>query len=136
MPAASGVTSLGMGYVQQLLGAGAVPLSYLVAVPDGSATGYVVAGAILSQYLALGGPAGSLGYPLSDATTGGRQTFQQGTLAGNPVQLVTEARFSPNGGPWAMRPEPQARPLLPGHGQLPDLPRHSRSSMQSLSRAH
>ena len=39
----------------------------------------------------LGGPAGTLGYPQSDATPGGRQTFERGTLAGNPVQLVAGA---------------------------------------------
>ncbi len=32
-----------------------------------------------------------LGYPHSDASPGGRQPFQQGALAGHPVQLVTGA---------------------------------------------
>src|SRR5258708_2599671 len=37
----------------------------------------------------MGGPSGSLGYPASDATAGGRQLFaNQAALAGNPVQLV------------------------------------------------
>jgi uncharacterized protein (TIGR03437 family) len=89
LPAASGVTRLGAGYVQQLNGQSGV--IYLVAVPDSTNAGYVVSGAFLTQYLQLGGPAGSLGYPLSDATTGGRQLFQDGALAGNPVQLVTGA---------------------------------------------
>jgi uncharacterized protein (TIGR03437 family) len=66
-----------------------VPVTYLVAVADGSINGYVVTGAILVQYNAFGGPAGMLGYPLSDATAGGRQAFRQGTLAGNPAQVVT-----------------------------------------------
>jgi uncharacterized protein (TIGR03437 family) len=92
LPAASGVTRLGAGYVQQLTGSSGV--TYLVAVPDSISTGYVVAGALLTQYLQLGGPAGSLGYPLSDATSGGRQLFQNGALAGNPVQLVTGAILS------------------------------------------
>jgi uncharacterized protein (TIGR03437 family) len=91
LPAASAASRAGAGYVQQLLSTDAKPVPYLVAVADGASAGYVIAGAILTQYLALGGPAGSLGYPLSDATSGGRQTFQQGTLAGNPVQLVTGA---------------------------------------------
>ena len=91
VPAASAAQRVGNGYVQQLLSTDAMPVPYLIAVPDGSVTGYLVAGALLSQYLALGGPTGSLGYPLSDATAGGRQTFQQGTLAGNPVRLVTGA---------------------------------------------
>src|SRR5258708_30978086 len=37
----------------------------------------------------MGGHCGSLGYPASDATAGGRQLFaNQAALAGNPVQLV------------------------------------------------
>ncbi|MBV8905332.1 MAG: hypothetical protein JOZ22_17020, partial [Acidobacteriia bacterium] len=91
LPAPSGVTRLGNGYVQQLTGAGSNVGSYLVAVADGSAAAYVVGGAILTEYLALGGPAGALGYPLSDETPGGRQAFANGTLAGTPVQLVTGA---------------------------------------------
>jgi uncharacterized protein (TIGR03437 family) len=91
LPAGSGAVRVGNGYAQQLLGTGTPPVPYLVAVPDSSSTGYVIAGAILAQYLALGGPAGTLGYPQSDATPGGRQTFQGGTLAGNPVQLVAGA---------------------------------------------
>ena len=87
LPAASGVTRLGAGYVQQLNGPSGV--TYLVAVPDSTSAGYIVTGALLTQYLQLGGPAGSLGYPLSDATVSGRQLFQGGALAGNPVQLVT-----------------------------------------------
>jgi uncharacterized protein (TIGR03437 family) len=92
LPAASGVTRLGSGYVQQLNGPSGV--IYLIAVPDSTSAGYLVTGAILAQYLQLGGPAGSLGYPLLDATSGGRQPFQNGALAGNPVQLVTGAILS------------------------------------------
>lgn len=91
LPAASPAVRVGSGYVQQLLSTGMTPVPYLIAVADGSITGYVVTGAILAQYNGLGGPAGTLGYPLSDASAGGRQTFQQGTLAGNPVQLVIGA---------------------------------------------
>ena len=91
LPAASPAVRIGRGYAQQLLSADGTQTPYLVAVPDGSVNGSVVAGAILSQYEILGGPAGAVGYPLSDATPGGRQTFQQGALAGNPVQIVTGA---------------------------------------------
>jgi uncharacterized protein (TIGR03437 family) len=91
LPAGSSAARVGNGYAQQLLSIGTPPVPYLVAVPDSSSTGYVIAGAILAQYLALGGPAGALGYPQSDATPGGRQTFERGTLAGNPVQLVAGA---------------------------------------------
>ncbi len=91
LPAASIVTRVGNGYVQQLSSAGTAPISYLIAEADGSAAAYVVTGGLLVSYLALGGPTGSLGYPLADATAGGRQTFQSGTLAGIPVQLISGA---------------------------------------------
>jgi len=91
IPAASGVMRDGNGYVQQLVSGSTPPVTYLIAVADGSATGYVVAGPILTAYLALGGPTGALGYPVSDATAGGRQLFQQGALAGSPVQMVSGA---------------------------------------------
>jgi uncharacterized protein (TIGR03437 family) len=89
LPAASAAQRVGNGYVQQLQSTSTPPVSYLIAVPDGSSTGYVVTGAILAAYLNLGGAAGSLGYPTADATAGGRQIFQQGALAGSPVQLVS-----------------------------------------------
>jgi uncharacterized protein (TIGR03437 family) len=91
LPAAAPALRVGSGYVQQLLSTAMMPVTYLVAVADGSINGYVVTGAILAQYNTLGGPAGMLGYPLSDATAGARQAFQQGALAGNPAQLVTGA---------------------------------------------
>ena len=90
----SSVTRTGNGYIQQLLSSDPTPVSYLVALPDGSTTAYIVTGAMLAQYSAQGGPAGTLGYPSSDATAGGRQSFKQGTLAGNPVQLVTDGILS------------------------------------------
>ena len=89
LPAASEVVRLGNGYVQTLQGATTPPVQYLIAVADGSVTGYVVSGPILAAYMTVGGPAGSLGFPLADATPGGRQLFQGGALAGSPVQLVT-----------------------------------------------
>lgn len=89
LPAASPALRVGQGYVQQLQSTDPTPVTYLIAVPDGSSTGYVVTGAILAAYLSLGGPTGSLGYPAADATAAGRQNFQQGVLAGSPVQLVT-----------------------------------------------
>jgi uncharacterized protein (TIGR03437 family) len=89
LPAASPALRVGKGYVQQLQSTDATPVTYLVAVADGSGTGYVVTGPILAAYRNLGGPAESLGYPTADATKAGRQNFQQGALAGSPVQLVT-----------------------------------------------
>src|SRR5690242_6504236 len=38
----------------------------------------------------MSGPAGTLGYPLSDASAGGTQRFENGAaLAGNPVRVVS-----------------------------------------------
>jgi uncharacterized protein (TIGR03437 family) len=88
LPAASPALRVGKGYVQQLQSTDATPVTYLIAVADGSSTGYVVTGGILAAYLNLGGASGSLGYPTSDATAAGRQLFQQGALAGSPVQVV------------------------------------------------
>ena len=85
-PSPSPVQRLGSGYVQQLQGAGTV---YLLAKPDRLAAAYVVAGELLRRYQALGGPAGALGYPVSDATPGGRQMFEnEAALAGTPVRVV------------------------------------------------
>ncbi len=89
LPAASAAMRVGSGYVQQLQSTDATPVPYLIAVPDGSSTGYVVMGSILAAYQNRGGPAGTLGYPIADATSSGRQLFQQGALAGSPVQLVS-----------------------------------------------
>jgi uncharacterized protein (TIGR03437 family) len=88
LPAGSAALRVGSGYVQTLESTDAPPVTYLIAVPDGSSTGYVVTGVLLGAYLNFGGPAGSLGYPTADATATGRQEFQQGALAGLPVQLV------------------------------------------------
>jgi uncharacterized protein (TIGR03437 family) len=91
LPAAFPAARTGNGYAQQLIGSGTPAIPYLVTVQDGSVAGYVVGGDLLAAYNNLGGPAGQLGYPVSDATGGGRQLFQQGALAGKPVQLVTGA---------------------------------------------
>jgi len=66
-------------------------VTYLVAVADGSTLGYVVMGAILQRYDDLAGPAGALGFPTADATSSGRQNFQNGALAGSPAQMVSGA---------------------------------------------
>ena len=102
---------------------------YLLAQSDRLGTAYVVAGAILARYQALGGPAGELGYPASDASAGGTQLFANGAaLGGSPVRLVT-ARSWPNGrcpGMRAARPACRWRRLrrfprwapIPGSSRL------------------
>ena len=96
LPAANPVSRMGHGYVQQLLDA--APNSgniYLVAKSDNAAAAYVVAGAVLARYQQLGGPAGTLGYPMADATAGGTQTFEAGAaLSGSPAVLVTGVVFT------------------------------------------
>jgi uncharacterized protein (TIGR03437 family) len=49
----------------------------------------VVSGPLLAAYQAMGGPSGSLGYPMSDATAGGTQIFAGAALAGTPVRVVS-----------------------------------------------
>src|ERR1700687_5628100 len=80
---------VGVGFVQDAQDA-ANGTDYSIAVPDAAGTGYVVGGLLLVKYRSLGGVTGSLGYPSSDATAGGRQLFAgPAALAGNPAHLVT-----------------------------------------------
>lgn len=90
IPAPSAATRSGNGYVQMVPSADPnSPGVYMLAQADQSGTAYVVSGPILVQYQALGGPAGALGYPTSDASGGGTQLFAGGAaLAGSPVHLV------------------------------------------------
>ena len=86
-PVAAPVVRTGSGYLQVFETADGQ--SFTVAVADRVLTGFVLSGRILAAYLARGGPLGPLGYPMNDATPGGRQLFEGGALAGDPVQLVT-----------------------------------------------
>ena len=71
-------------------GAGSSPVVYMLAQADQAGSAYVVSGALLTAYQNMGGPAGPLGYPTSDASAGGTQLFSGGqALAGNPVYLVS-----------------------------------------------
>lgn len=87
LPSANAVTRAGAGYTQQLETSDGQPL--WIAVPDKVLAGYVLGGRLLAAWVEMGGPTGALGYPLSDATAGGRQMFEGGALAGDPVQRVT-----------------------------------------------
>jgi uncharacterized protein (TIGR03437 family) len=93
LPAPGPVQRLGNGYVQDARDTQGT--AYLITVADRAATGYVGFGPLLSKYLALGGPSGSLGYPVADATSGGTQLFQnRSALSGNPPLLVAGAILS------------------------------------------
>ncbi len=89
VPVATPAERVGEGYVQMVQSSGPNPVVYMLAESDSLGTAFVLSGAILAQYQSLGGPAGTLGYPTSDATPGGTQLFQNNAaLAGSPVRLV------------------------------------------------
>lgn len=88
IPTSAPVRRVGPGYSQEFLDT-VTSARYLIAVPDNVSTGYLVRGAILAAYEAYGGTAGALGFPVADATAGGRQLFaNRAALAGTPVRLV------------------------------------------------
>ena len=61
----------------------------VVALPDRSAQAWILMGPLLSAFESAGGAAGPLGYPVGDPTATGRQLFENGALAGTPVQVVS-----------------------------------------------
>jgi len=80
----------GNGYAQLVQPADPSQPVYMLTLADGAASAYVVQGAVLASYQALGGPGGTLGYPTSDLSAGGTETFQNtAALGGNPVRLVS-----------------------------------------------
>jgi uncharacterized protein (TIGR03437 family) len=98
VPVASPAQRVGAGYVQIVQATGASPVLYLLALADQVGSAYVISGALLAAYQGSGGPAGSLGYPTSDASPAGTQLFSAGqALSGSPVHLVSD----PILGKWA-----------------------------------
>lgn len=63
----------------------------VIAKADSSPLAFVLSGRLLSTFEASGGLSGPLGFPLSDASAGGTQRFENGALAGSPVRLVSGA---------------------------------------------
>ena len=99
VPVASPAQRLGNGYVQTVQSAGANPATYVLAQSDRLGTAFVLGGAVLAAYQALGGPAGPLGYPTTDQSAGGTQQFENSAaLGGRPVRLVTGVILSK----WAL----------------------------------
>ena len=90
LPAASPATRIGFGYVQEFVDS-ANGQPFWITVSERTLAGHFLRGVILNRYRDLGGPAGSLGYPTTDPTVGGRQNFENGSLVGDPVQLVQGA---------------------------------------------
>ena len=91
LPAKSTVQRVAAGYTQELLSTGSPAIRYVIAKADVSPA-YVVTGDFLVRYDQLGGAAGTLGYPSSDAVAGGHQIFSNSTaLASRPVRVVSGA---------------------------------------------
>ena len=89
-PVPSPAARVGNGYVQMMQASDGSGTLYMLAESDAVGAAYVVTGAQLAAYQAVGGPAGTLGYPVSDASAGGTQRFENGAaLAGSPVRLVS-----------------------------------------------
>ena len=89
--ATTSVTQLGSGYVQTVSVAGMNGTSTMYVISESTRSGiaYVISGSLYAAYLANGGFTGTLGYPASDVSAGGTQTFLSGAaLAGSPVQVV------------------------------------------------
>ncbi len=91
LPADNPVRRLGAGYTQEFTALTPANLGrVLVLKADNSGLAYTVAGERLARYRELGGPAGALGFPTSDAAASGRQAFEnQYLLAGSPPVLVS-----------------------------------------------
>ena len=97
LPAPNPVRRVGAGYVQEVFSTATPVVRYLIAKSDRVVAAFLLSGDLLARYEQLGGPAGALGHPVSDATAGGRQLFENAAagnssaLAGNPVRLVSGA---------------------------------------------
>ena len=87
IPTPSPVRRVASGYQQEL--STTAGLRVVVALPDRSAQAWILMGPILTVFEQAGGGAGPLGYPAGDPTATGRQLFENGALAGTPVQVVS-----------------------------------------------
>ncbi len=89
LPNPTAVVSIGSGHVQTLTAADGSGTVYAIAESGQSVVAYVIGGALYAAYLQNGGFSGPLGYPASDASAGGTQSFASGAaLAGTPSQLI------------------------------------------------
>jgi uncharacterized protein (TIGR03437 family) len=90
LPVSSPVRRNGPGFTQE---ATALPSGtrILLAKADSSPVAYVISGSTLTAFEAQGAFNGTLGFPLSDASAGGTQRFENGALAGSPVRTVSSA---------------------------------------------
>lgn len=90
LPAPNPVRRVGGGYVQEVFSTANPPIRYVLAKPDSQPVTYFLFGDLLARYEQLGGPGGSMGYPTSDPSPGGRQVFESRiALAGSPIRAVS-----------------------------------------------
>jgi uncharacterized protein (TIGR03437 family) len=89
-PVASPVRRVANGLVQEAI---VLPSGerVVIAKADTSPVALILIGRLLTAFEASGGLSGPLGFPLSDASPGGTQRFENGALAGSPVRLVSGA---------------------------------------------
>src|ERR1019366_2384533 len=77
------------GYIQTLTAANGSGATYVIAESDASSVAWMINGALYAAYLSNGGFSGPLGFPASDGSPGGTQSFTSGAaLAGSPVKLI------------------------------------------------
>lgn len=87
-PVATPVRRAGSGYLQEAI---ALPSGnrILILKADANPVAYLLSGATLTSFDALGGLTGPLGFPVSDVNSSGTQRFENGALAGSPLRLVS-----------------------------------------------
>jgi uncharacterized protein (TIGR03437 family) len=89
IPTAAPVRRAGAGFIQEFFSLDGA-IRYVVAVSESRLAGYVLTGVLLDAWEASGAGSGPLGFPVSDATAGGRQMFEnQAALAGAPPVAVS-----------------------------------------------
>lgn len=93
IPVATPVRRSGAGYLQEAV---SLPSGnrILILKADSNSVAYVVTATALTAFDALGGVAGSLGFPVSDVNSSGTQRFERGALAGTPLRLVSGAMLA------------------------------------------
>ena len=93
LPIAAPARPAAAGWTQEAFSADG-KIRYVFAKANASANAYVLTGDLLAAWEKAGSALGSLGYPASDITAGGRQSFTGGTLAGAPPQVVAGSILS------------------------------------------
>ena len=110
-PVPSPATRVGNGYIQMVQSTDAQPVTYLVAESDSIGTAYVVGGAVLAAWQALGGAGGHARVSDERPERGRYAAFRERRGAGREPGAPGERRHPDQvGAAWATRP---ARPGAP-----------------------